>query len=137
MRLRLIGLLAKQAPGSARCVGSLARALNTTAPNISQHLRVLKELGLVKANRRGYRIHYYLVPEMFTKYEQINTVLLGNMSVNPSDPISMEETTMCCKKHNDCIHPDQKPDPKDCTPEQIRECHGEDAKHHKCEEKKA
>jgi hypothetical protein len=46
---------------------------------------------------------------------------------------------MCCKKkceghHNDCIHPEDRPNPKDCTPEQVRLCHGEDAvRDHPCE----
>jgi DNA-binding transcriptional ArsR family regulator len=47
-RLRLIQLLAQQTPGNTRCVGSLARALETTDSNVSQHLKILKDLGLVK-----------------------------------------------------------------------------------------
>ncbi len=45
---------------------------------------------------------------------------------------------MCCNKecqgqHNDCIHPNERPNPKDCTPEQIQLCHGEGStKDHPC-----
>jgi DNA-binding transcriptional ArsR family regulator len=59
-RLRLVALLAQQEPGNALCVGRLASELETTMSNVSQHLRVLKDLGLVRGQRRGYRIHYFL-----------------------------------------------------------------------------
>jgi hypothetical protein len=32
-----------------------------------------------------------------------------------------------------CTHPGEQRDPKECTPEQIRECHGENAEGHPCE----
>jgi len=36
---------------------------------------------------------------------------------------------------NGCQHPERLKDkPQDCTPEQIRECHGEDAEHPCCRE---
>jgi hypothetical protein len=41
---------------------------------------------------------------------------------------------MCCRDENKkgCRNPEKlKGEPKDCTPEQIRECHG-DAKEHPC-----
>ena len=38
---------------------------------------------------------------------------------------------MCCRDKCECDHP--KPDPKTCTPEQIRECHG-DVAEHSCEQ---
>jgi ArsR family transcriptional regulator, arsenate/arsenite/antimonite-responsive transcriptional repressor len=59
-RLRLVVLLARQEPGTALCVSRLARELDTTVPNVSQHLRILKDLGLVYGERRRARIHYYL-----------------------------------------------------------------------------
>jgi len=37
---------------------------------------------------------------------------------------------MCCRNSRaECCHPEEKRDPKECTPEQIRECHGEVAEH--------
>ncbi len=38
---------------------------------------------------------------------------------------------MCQKRHPDCLK-DEVHDPSECTPEQIRECHG-DVKEHPCE----
>jgi len=77
-RLRLVALLAQQEPGSALCVGRLARELETSTSNVSQHLRVLKDLGLVYGERRGYRIHYYLNPDRLDGYGQLMYALLGD-----------------------------------------------------------
>lgn len=77
-RLRLVALLVQQERGSALCVTRLAHELGTTVPNLSQHLRVLKDLGLVRGERRGLRIHYFLVPERLAQYQRLARELLGN-----------------------------------------------------------
>ena len=40
------------------CVRSLARKLGITESAVSQHMKVLKEAGLVYGERYGYHIHY-------------------------------------------------------------------------------
>lgn len=136
-RLRLIQLLAGQEAGSALCVGSLAKALDTSASNVSQHLKVLKGLGLVIANRRGYKLHYFLNSEQFNDYDCLRADIFGETFTKSINPIQTEENNMCCKQDKDCSHPEHKQNPKDCTPEQIEECHGEGAKHHCCEDQEA
>lgn len=76
-RLRLIVLLARQEPGRAMCVGRLARELETTISNVSQHLRVLKDLGLVQGERRHRRIHYFLDRERVVFYQELTKETLG------------------------------------------------------------
>ena len=42
----------------------------------------------------------------------------------------------CCQRKDQCEKPEKlKTEPKDCPPEQIRECHG-DAKKHPCSDKR-
>ena len=41
----------------------LARELPISRPAVSQHLKVLKEAGLVESSRRGTWAYYRLVPE--------------------------------------------------------------------------
>ena len=41
-----------------RAVGELAAGLPVSRPAVSQHLRVLKEAGLVRENRQGTRNYY-------------------------------------------------------------------------------
>ena len=76
-RLRLVALLARQEPGNALCVGRLAAELETTSSNVSQHLRVLKDLGLVRKERRSYRIHYFLDADRWAAYRRLEQRLLG------------------------------------------------------------
>ncbi|MGI6038077.1 MAG: ArsR/SmtB family transcription factor [Limnochordia bacterium] len=40
------------------CVGALARKLGISKSAVSQHLKVLREAGLVKGEKRGYYTHY-------------------------------------------------------------------------------
>ena len=76
-RLRLVALLSQQEPGRAMCVGRLARELGVTDSAVSQHLRVLKDLGLVHAQRRGYRLHYFLDLERLVTYQDLVREQLG------------------------------------------------------------
>jgi DNA-binding transcriptional ArsR family regulator len=80
-RLHLVVLLTQQERDSALCVGRLARQLDVTPSAVSQHLRVLKDLGLVHGERRGYRIHYFLDQERLAEYREMARALLGEAFV--------------------------------------------------------
>jgi DNA-binding transcriptional ArsR family regulator len=58
-RVRIVQLLAAR----TLCVGALSNLLGISAGAVSQHLRVLRDAGLVEADRRGYFIHYSLAPD--------------------------------------------------------------------------
>ena len=53
-RMKILALLLKH----NYCVRSLARNLSLTEATISQHLKVLREAGLLIGERRGYFMHY-------------------------------------------------------------------------------
>ncbi|MEA3407964.1 MAG: metalloregulator ArsR/SmtB family transcription factor [Chloroflexota bacterium] len=55
-RVRLISLLA----GQELFVGELAGVLDMTLSAVSHHLRLLRQLHLVKARRRGRHVYYSL-----------------------------------------------------------------------------
>lgn len=76
-RLRLMVLLAQQEPGRAMCVGRLAHELGVTASAVSQHLRVLKDLSLVHAERRSYHLHYFLDSGRLAAYQELAREQLG------------------------------------------------------------
>jgi ArsR family transcriptional regulator len=69
-RLKLLRLLAQQQEPHALCVNALAYQLGVTQSAISQHLRILKSVGLVKGERRGYRIHYFINQEKLIQAQQ-------------------------------------------------------------------
>jgi DNA-binding transcriptional ArsR family regulator len=55
-RVRIVAQLSRQ----VLCVGALARRLGITHSAVSQHLRILREAGLVQGEKRGYWVHYSL-----------------------------------------------------------------------------
>jgi len=60
-RLRLLSLIAARA-GQEVCVCELTDTFALTTPTISHHLRVLREAGLVTAERRASWVYYRIVP---------------------------------------------------------------------------
>ncbi|MNJ52994.1 HTH-type transcriptional repressor AseR [compost metagenome] len=58
-RLTLLAILRE----GEQCVCDLVDALQTTQPNISQHLRKLKDAGLVSEDKRGQWVYYALTIE--------------------------------------------------------------------------
>ncbi len=65
-RVRIIQLLKHQ----ALCVGALSTRLKITPGAVSQHLRVLKEAGLVEAEKRGYFMHYRLNQQALARWRE-------------------------------------------------------------------
>jgi DNA-binding transcriptional ArsR family regulator len=55
-RVRILAALASR----RACVCELAEALSLNQPNASRHLRILKDVGLVKSRRRGAWTDYLL-----------------------------------------------------------------------------
>lgn len=72
-RLKLIKLLIRQRFPDALCVNALASLLGITQSAVSQHLRILKNAGLVRGTRKGYRVHYSADPQAVRRY--INLIL--------------------------------------------------------------
>ncbi len=55
-RIRLLCMLKDQ----PMCVSDIAEHLDVTQGAVSQHLRILRDAGLVEAQRRGYHVHYHV-----------------------------------------------------------------------------
>jgi len=62
-RLMLVKLLSECSPnecGGAPCVKSLAQKVGVTQSAVSQHLRVLRQVKLIRGERNGPFVHYSL-----------------------------------------------------------------------------
>ena len=91
-RLKLLKLLSRQQEPNALCVNALACRLGVTQSAVSQHLRVLKSAGLVKGERRGYRIHYFINQGALDKaQQQISRVLEFKEQISDADSLKEEE----------------------------------------------
>ncbi len=81
-RLRLVKLLNDCPPGVCQggplCVNALAHQLGVTQSAVSQHLRILRQAGLVSGARRGTFMHYSLDPDGLKKYRKALRETLGD-----------------------------------------------------------
>ena len=53
-RVRMLVLIKSR----SLCVNALAHILEITPAAVSQHLRILRDSGVLKAEKRGYFVHY-------------------------------------------------------------------------------
>lgn len=58
-----VSIVNRLASGEECCVCDLTTAFELSQPTISHHLRILREAGLVDAERRGTWAYYRLVPD--------------------------------------------------------------------------
>jgi len=55
-------MLALLEDGGEMCVAVVARHFTMTQPSVSHHLRILKDAGLVTAEKRGKEVYYRIEP---------------------------------------------------------------------------
>lgn len=66
VRLRLLSIVACHEGGEV-CVCELTDAFDLSAPTISHHLKVLRESGVISAQRRGTWIYYRVNPDVLAR----------------------------------------------------------------------
>jgi ArsR family transcriptional regulator len=71
-RVRMIQLLKRR----SLCVNALARSLELTAAAVSQHLRVLRDAGIVTADKQGYFVHYRINEKALARWREATDGLL-------------------------------------------------------------
>jgi DNA-binding transcriptional ArsR family regulator len=80
-RVRIVQLLRKQ----ALCVNALAARLDVTQGAVSQHLRIMRDAGLVIDEKRGYHVHYRLNEETLERWRAAVNRLLEPPPVELSE----------------------------------------------------
>ena len=83
-RLEIVRMLA----GKERCVCAFLNAFAMTQPAISNHLRVLREAGVVLDSRDGRWIFYRLNPEAFRAIHLVCQNLLLDTEIVRVDPLT-------------------------------------------------
>lgn len=49
------------------CVGALARKLEISESSVSQHLKILRDAGVIRGEKRGYYTHYAVNKEVLER----------------------------------------------------------------------
>jgi ArsR family transcriptional regulator len=73
-RLRMLGLLAA-AKGAELCACEIESTFDLSQPTISHHLKILREAGLVRSERRGPWIYFSLERKGFAAIKELRSVL--------------------------------------------------------------
>ena len=71
-RVHIIELLKER----SLCVNALARMLEISPAAVSQHLRVLRDVGIVTADKKGYFVHYRMNEKTLAEWRRIAQELL-------------------------------------------------------------
>ncbi len=79
-RLKLLTLLLCKDRGNCKknqCVMALTKKLDVSQSAVSQHLRVLRQTGIVIGDRMGFHVHYSLNKEFINRYKELIGEILG------------------------------------------------------------
>lgn len=77
IRLRLAAMIASVAEV---CVCDLTPAFEVSGPTISHHLKVLREAGLVDAERRGTWVYYRIRPDAVAELGALLSTTPGTLT---------------------------------------------------------
>jgi ArsR family transcriptional regulator len=124
------------------CVGALARHLKISEAAVSQHLKYLRDAGLVKGEKRGYWTHYTVAKERLIELAERLKDLTRLLPCTEAVCIKKQNRKIDCQKEEEimcdckCQRPEKlKRKPEECTLAQIKECHG-DQEHPCCGDEK-
>ncbi|HEY8393449.1 MAG TPA: metalloregulator ArsR/SmtB family transcription factor [Thermaerobacter sp.] len=69
--------------GGEMTAGELARAVDTTTANLSQHLALMRQFGLVESRKEGLNVYYRLASrEILEACQAVRAVLLDHLRRN-------------------------------------------------------
>ncbi|OPY59368.1 MAG: putative HTH-type transcriptional regulator [Syntrophorhabdaceae bacterium PtaU1.Bin034] len=89
-RLEILNLLR----GRELSVSELTRATGMRQPNLSQHLALLREKGMVKTRREGVIIYYSLAnPKIMEAFDIVTEVLLEKLGDTDRPSKDTKQTT--------------------------------------------
>ena len=89
-----VAIVNRLAAASEVCVCDLTAAFELSQPTISHHLRLLRDAGLVEAERRGTWAYYRLVPEAIERLRAVFDA--ARPSARLPEPVAQPTNPRCC-----------------------------------------
>lgn len=84
------------------CVRALAQKLQLSEASISQHLKILREAGLIEGEKRGYFMHYDVnrsaLKHLAQEIDDLSTITKEDCTPNKEIDCPTLETKQCSKK---------------------------------------
>ncbi|MBD8505666.1 helix-turn-helix transcriptional regulator [Hoyosella sp. G463] len=90
IRLQIATTLA--ASTDSVCVCDITSLFTVSQPTVSHHLKVLRDAGMVTAERHGTWMHYTLPP----RAKEIITAILSASGASTATTLPLATTTECC-----------------------------------------
>ncbi|MBN1525734.1 MAG: winged helix-turn-helix transcriptional regulator [Spirochaetales bacterium] len=99
-RLNIIKMIVSK--GNNLCVGAIANQLAISQPAVSQHLKILRNAGLVESDRIGFHVHYRFRDASLNAAGIDRVEFLKKMGIKKTGDNSCEHTgnEARCKKGN-------------------------------------
>jgi ArsR family transcriptional regulator len=63
------------------CVSGIVSKLNVTQPAVTQHLKILRQVGLIKSEKIGYWMHYSIDESGLSKIKKGLTDFVNDLNV--------------------------------------------------------
>jgi DNA-binding transcriptional ArsR family regulator len=79
-----LAILRELTGSSEVCACDFTSCCDVGQPTVSHHLRILKEAGVIEADRRGTSIWYRLVPSAAERLRALAAELLGGQQLIPA-----------------------------------------------------
>lgn len=109
-RMKILSLLLKH----NYCVRALAKEVELSESTVSQHLKVLREAGLLIGDKRGYFMHY-----------TVDRSVLHELA-KEIEALANIEQVACSQEQDDCTSASStKCHKKNCSDETKEFCHGQ------------
>jgi ArsR family transcriptional regulator, arsenate/arsenite/antimonite-responsive transcriptional repressor len=78
-----IEILRQLASGDGVCACDFTGCCGVSQPTVSHHLKVLREAGWVRSERRGTWVYYFLLPEAVERFQRLGAALATSGSSFP------------------------------------------------------
>ncbi len=95
-RLKIVVLLLEK----DYCVGALAKRLGISKAAVSQHMKVLRENGIVKGEKRGYSTHYVVQKDKIQGISKELEEIAQREYIQPANNHPCQNDGGCCKKNS-------------------------------------
>ncbi|MBN1849968.1 MAG: winged helix-turn-helix transcriptional regulator [Deltaproteobacteria bacterium] len=95
-RLRIIRILASNE--KSLCVADLAQMIGMTPSAISQHIKILKNIGILEPNRQGFHVYYTVNNDTISDYRLKVDELFKKAYIKCSKNIPCSE----CPENEEC-----------------------------------
>lgn len=80
------------------CVKGLAKSLEISESAVSQHLKILKEAGLIKGEKVGYFVHYQVQKEVLIELQGLIGTLANGINTIEDQKKELKVKEFDCKK---------------------------------------